>query len=150
MPQSFVQLYGHLIFSTKNRSRWLDESIRPRTHAYIATILRDFGCKRVTAGGVDDHVHISFDLPKGVPLSELVRKVKTESTRFVRRLDAQYKDFTWQGGYALFSVSPIHIKDVEQYVRNQESHHHRLSFEDELRSFLDRYAVDYDERYLLD
>ena len=150
MPQSFAQLYAHLIFSTKNRRPFLDDEIRPRVHGYLATVIRNLDSPFVVVGGVADHVHILFDMGKMHAPVQFVERVKRESSKFVKTLGAKYKDFYWQRGYAMFSVSPTHRADVQQYVRQQEEHHQKKSFQEEFREFLQRYGIDYDEQYVWD
>ena len=150
MPQSFAKLYAHLIFSTKNRRPFLDDAIRARVHGYLATVVRDLDSPFVVVGGVADHVHILFDMGKMHAPVEFVEQVKRESSKFVKTLGAKYKEFYWQRGYGMFSVSPTHCTEVEGYVRHQEEHHRKKSFQDEFREFLRRYGIDYDERYVWD
>jgi REP element-mobilizing transposase RayT len=150
VPQSLTKLYAHLIFSTKNRQPFLDDEIRPRVHAYLATIIRDLDSPWVVVGGVADHVHILFDIGKMRAPVEFVEQTKRESSKFVKTLGAQYKDFYWQRGYGMFSVGPTHRDEAEEYVRNQEEHHRVKTFQEEFRAFLNRYGVAYDEQYVWD
>lgn len=150
MPQSLTKLYAHLIFSTKNREPMLDEGIRPRVHAYLATIIRDLDSPWVVVGGVADHVHILFDMGKLHAPVEFVEVVKRESSKFIKTLGPNYKDFFWQRGYGMFSVGPGHRDEAEAYVRNQEEHHLHKTFQDEFRAFLVRYGVSFDEQYVWD
>jgi putative transposase len=150
MPQSFTKLYAHLIFSTKNRQPFLDEEIQPRVHGYLATIVRSIDSPYVVVGGVADHVHILFDMGKMHAPVEFVERVKRESSKFVKTLGPRYSRFYWQRGYGMFSVSPIHLADVEEYVRTQQAHHEKKTFQEEYREFLDRYGIEYDERYVWD
>lgn len=150
MPQSLTKLYAHLIFSTKNREPLLDNAIRPRVHAYLATVMRDLDSPWVVVGGVADHVHILFDMGKMHAPVEFVEVVKRESSKFIKTLGPQYKEFFWQRGYAMFSVGPGHRDEAEVYVQNQEEHHRHKSFQDELRAFLNRYGVPFDEQYVWD
>src|SRR5262245_46667181 len=83
MSQSLTKIYAHLIFSTKNREPWLDDKIRPRVHAYLATIIRDLDSPWVVVGGVDDHVHILFDIGKMIAPVKFVEQAKRESSKFV-------------------------------------------------------------------
>jgi REP element-mobilizing transposase RayT len=150
MPQSFTKLYAHLIFSTKNRQPFLDEKIRPRVHGYLATIVRSIDSPYVVVGGVADHVHILFDMGKMHAPVDFVERVKRESSKFVKTLGPRYGRFYWQRGYGMFSVSPTHLADVEEYVRTQQAHHEKKTFQEEYREFLDRYGIEYDERYVWD
>ena len=150
MPQSHAQLYVHLIFSTKQRRPLLDNEIRPRVHAYLASVIRDLHSSYVVVGGVADHAHILFDMGKKHTPVEFVEKVKRESSKFVKSLGEKYKEFYWQRGYAMFSVSPTHKTIVENYIRNQEEHHRKKTFQEELREFLTRYGIVFDEEYVWD
>ena len=150
MPQSFTKLYAHLIFSTKNRRAFLDDDIRPRVHGYLATVIRDLDSPFVVVGGVADHVHILFDLGKMHAPVEFVEHVKRESSRFIKALGAKYREFYWQRGYGMFSVSPTHRAEVEAYVRGQDEHHRTKTFQEEFRAFLERYDIEWDERYVWD
>jgi REP element-mobilizing transposase RayT len=150
MPQSLTKLYAHLIFSTKDRYPFLDNEIKPRVHAYIATVVRDLDSPWVVVGGVADHTHILFDMGKTRPPVEFVEVLKRESSKFVKTLGPRYKDFYWQRGYGMFSVSPINLIEVEAYVRDQEEHHRTRSYQDEFRAYLVRYEIDFDERYVWD
>ena len=150
MPQSFTKLHAHLIFSTKNRKRYLDDDMRARVHAYMATVIRNLESPYVVVGGVADHVHILFDMGKKHAPLEFVEQVKRESSKFVKTLGPRYRDFHWQRGYGMFSVSPSRSADAEEYVRNQEEHHRKKTFREELRELLDRFHIPYDERYVWD
>jgi putative transposase len=150
MPQSLTKLYAHLIFSTKNRYPYLDDSIRPRVHGYLATVIRDLKSPWVVVGGVADHVHILFDMGKLHAPVEFVERTKRESSKFIKTLGVEYKDFYWQRGYGMFSVGPADRDGAEHYVRNQESHHRVKTFQDEFRGFLVRYGVEFDEQFVWD
>lgn len=150
MPQSLTKLYAHLIFSTKNRQPFLDDEIRPRVHAYLATTIRDLDSPWVVVGGVVDHVHILFDMGKMHAPVEFVEVTKRESSKFIKTLGTKYKDFYWQRGYGMFSVGPADRDDAEGYIRNQEEHHRIKSFQEEFRAFLVKYGVTYDEQYVWD
>ena len=150
MSQSLTRLYAHLIFSTKNRQAFLDETIRPRIHGYLASVIRDLDSPWVVVGGVADHVHMLFDMGKMVAPVKFVEQVKRESSKFVKTLGAQYAKFYWQRGYGMFSVGPTRRAEVEKYVRNQEEHHRTMTFQEEFLMFLKRYEVTYDEAYVWD
>jgi putative transposase len=150
MPQSLTKLYAHLVFSTKNREPSLESEIRPRVHAYLATIVRSFDSQWVVVGGIADHVHILFDIGKHHAPVAFVEQIKRESSKFVKTLGAQYKSFYWQRGYGMFSVGPADRDEAEAYVRNQEEHHRTKSYQEEFRAMLKRYRVEFDEQYVWD
>ena len=150
MPQSLTKLYAHLVFSTKNRHPFLDKEIQCRVHGYLATVIRSVDSPYVVVGGVADHVHILFDMGKMHAPVVFVEQVKRESSKFVKTLGPRYSDFYWQRGYGMFSVSPTHFADAEKYVRNQEEHHRKKTFQEEFREFLERYGFEYNEQYVWD
>jgi putative transposase len=150
MSQSLTKIYAHLIFSTKSRERWLGDEIRPRVHGYLATVVRDLDSPWVVVGGVEDHVHILFDIGKKTAPIKFVEQVKRESSKFVKTLGPKYSSFYWQRGYGMFSVSPKDRDEAESYVRDQEQHHRERSFQDEYRAMLLQYEVDFDEQYVWD
>lgn len=139
MPQLLTKLYAHLVFSTKNREPFLDDEIRSRVHAFLATVLREMDSPWAVVGGVDDHVHMLFDIGKKRPPIEFVVQSKRESSKFVKTLGRKYSEFYWQRGYGMFSGSPASRDEAEAYVRNQAEHHRVRTFQDEFRAFLERY-----------
>lgn len=150
MPQSLTKLYAHLVFSTKSREPSLNSEVRPRVHAYLATIVRSLDSPWVVVGGVADHVHILFDLGKHHAPVSFVEQIKRESSKFVKTFGVPYKSFYWQRGYGMFSVGPADRDEAEAYVRNQQEHHQAISYQDEFRAMLRRYLVEYDEQYVWD
>jgi REP-associated tyrosine transposase len=150
MSQSLTKLYAHLIFSTKNRKPYLDDQVRPRIHGYLATIVRELDSPFVVVGGVEDHVHILFDMGKMHAPVKFVEKIKRDSSKFVKTLSTKYGGFYWQRGYGIFSVSPTLREEAEAYIRSQEEHHRKKTFQEEYKSFLERYDIDYNEEYVWD
>jgi len=143
MPQSLSRVILHITFSTKNREPWLDSNVRPRIHAYLATICRD-------VGGVADHVHIVTTLARTVSQAQLVEQIKKASSKWIKALDAHYRGFFWQRGYGAFSVSPSQLQAVLQYVEAQQEHHRTRTFQEEYRELLRKHGIDFDERYVWD
>ncbi|MFG0261107.1 MAG: transposase [Novipirellula sp. JB048] len=150
MPQSLSQLYAHLIFSTKDRFPFLKDDIRDRVHRYLATVLRDMGSPFVVVGGVEDHVHLLFDLGRIHPAKDFVEILKRESSKFTKTLSPNLDKFYWQRGYGIFSVSPTHRGNVVAYLKNQPEHHRHKTFQEEYRGFLIRYGIEFDEQYVWD
>jgi REP element-mobilizing transposase RayT len=150
MPQSLSKVILHIIFSTRNREPWLDPNVRPRMHAYLATICRDLGAEVVRVGGVADHVHIITTLPRTVSQADLIEKIKKTSSKWIKALDPRYRRFLWQRGYGAFSVSPSQLDAVVRYVETQSEHHRIRSFQEEYRELLRRHDLDFDERYVWD
>jgi putative transposase len=150
MPQSLSKVIVHIIFSTKNREPWLDPNIRPRMHAYLATICRDLGGEALRVGGVADHVHIVTTLPRTLSQAQMVEGIKKPSSKWIKALEVRYRSFFWQRGYGVFSVSSSQHGAVLQYVETQEEHHRARTFQEEYRELLRRHGVEFDERYVWD
>ncbi len=150
MPQSLSKVIVHIIFSTKNREPWLVSNVRPRVHAYVATICRDLGAELVRVGGVADHVHIVTTLPRTVTQAQSIERIKKTSSKWIKALDARYRGFFWQRGYGAFSVSPSQLDAVLHYVETQDEHHRTRTFQEEYRELLHRHGVEFDERYVWD
>ncbi len=150
MPQSLARLHVHLVFSTKNRVAWLQDGIRAPTHAYLAAILNDIGCRADLINSVEDHVHILFALGRTTALSTAVELLKKSSSKWIKRQGPDFAGFAWQAGYGAFSVSESNVASVRRYIAGQRAHHRVKTFEDELRALLARHDVEFDERYLWD
>jgi putative transposase len=150
MPQSLARVYIHLTYSTAGRRAWLSPAVRPELFAYKAAILKEHESPAVIVGGVEDHVHVLFTLSRNYAIKQIVQEVKTESSKWLKTRGPELSDFQWQGGYAAFSVSASKVATVRRYIENQEAHHQRQTFQDELRALLRKHGVEYDERYLWD
>ena len=151
MPQSLSDVTLHLIFSTKGRFPFLDHEVRDRMHRYLAILCRDLGSTCHKVGGVSDHVHVVTSLPRTFSQSQLLEDIKKKSSKWIKETDrSKYGKFAWQAGYGAFSISRSNLDEVVSYVANQETHHQKLSFQDEYRTFLEKHNVEYDERYVWD
>jgi len=150
MSQSLSKIYVHLIFSTKGREPFLPAAVRPRVHAYLATVLKNFDSSAVKIGGTSDHVHILFRLSRNRSLAETVDEIKTSSSKWIKTLGRPLTTFHWQNGYGAFSVDPSEVEEVARYVSRQEEHHRMVTFQEEYRNFLERYGVEFDEKYVWD
>ncbi len=150
MPQSLARLYVHLIFSTKHRERLITDGVRQSLHAYMATVLQNFGCPPVLINSVEDHIHILFELGRTVAVSQAVEEVIITSSKWVKTQGAEGAAVAWQSGYGAFSVSESVVPTVRDYIASQREHHRTKSFQEEYRAFLDKHGVAFDERYVWD
>ena len=151
MPQSLVQVYVHLVFSTKHRRTLLkDREFRERTHRYLAGICRNLKCPALLVGGVEDHVHALCRLGPNAEIASLIRDLKRDSSKWIKAEQPRLADFYWQRGYGAFSISPSHVNALKQYIARQEEHHRRESFQDEFRRLCRKYGLEIDERYVWD
>jgi len=151
MAQSLARLWTHLIFSTKERHPFLsDSTVRNDMHRYLATVLRTHDCHTMIVGGCADHIHALFALSRNYAIKDVVKEVKRTSSSWIKTVERRYSKFRWQAGYGAFSVSQSHVSEVLRYIQNQEEHHRRKTFQDEFRTFLKRYEIEYDEKYVWD
>jgi putative transposase len=150
MPQSLAKIYIHLIFSTKNRERSIPNDIGVELHGYMGGILNGLGCSPIEINTEPDHAHLLFAMTRTESISNVVGQMKKSSNDWLRNRDQQFKNFYWQGGYGAFSVSQSAVGEVRQYIRNQREHHKKVSFQDEFRTFLKRYEIEFDEQYVWD
>ncbi|HPC59794.1 MAG TPA: IS200/IS605 family transposase [Verrucomicrobiota bacterium] len=150
MPQSLAQLLAHLVFSTKCREALIGDDIRDELHGYIGGIVAHERGTLLKAGSVADHIHLLIALPRTTAPAELVQAIKTGSSKWLKSQRAEYAQFHWQAGYGLFSISPSHRRAVEKYIMAQAEHHRQVTFQDEYRRLLQKYGVEYDERYVWD
>jgi REP element-mobilizing transposase RayT len=148
MSQSLCKIYVHIIFHIKTTSPSILEEHLERVHSYIGQLINTTGCQSILVGGVSNHVHIVCQLSKSETISHLLEEVKRNSSRWIKTIDDRYRDFAWQGGYAAFSVSESVLPKTIDYVRNQKTHHKKISFQNEYLYFLKLYRVKYDKRYV--
>jgi REP element-mobilizing transposase RayT len=150
MPQSLSKIIIHVVFSTKKRQRWFDPVIRCTLHSYMAGICRGMGCQAYRVGGTDDHVHLACGLARSVSVSTLVREVKRQSSVWLKQRGGDWTDFSWQTGYAAFTIGQSQQEALFRYIDAQMEHHKAMTFQEEYRIFLDRYGIAYNDKYMWD
>ena len=151
MSQSLAKNLIHLVYSTKHRKPWIPEIVRERLWAYQGGIFKQWESPTLIIAGVEDHVHALFSLSKNHPLKKIVEEVKKGSSKWMKTSEGSGNvEFTWQGGYAGFSVSQSKVPEVTDYIKNQAQHHRRISFQDELRGLFKRHGIEFEERYIWD
>ena len=147
-PVSYTCLYYHIVFSTKERRPVLSPDLLVRTCQYIGGIARNLRCHVMLGNGVADHINLAASIHPSVALAEFVKTIKSNSTGWIHETFAENADFGWQDGYSGFTVSKSGLPQVIAYIENQQTHHKRISFQDELVRLRKRHGVDYDERFL--
>lgn len=150
MGQSLVQNYIHIVFSTKHREALIYPPYEQELHAYLGGVCKELECPVLIVGGYTDHIHILCMLSKKIALMTLVQKVKAHSSKWMKTKDKRLENFFWQNGYGAFSVNPSEVDVVVNYIKNQHEHHNKKDFKNEYRAFLDKYDVEYDEKYVWD
>ena len=148
MPHTYSNLLVHAVFSTKDRIRWLDEELRSRLFPYMGGVVREIGGTGRLVNGTEDHVHMLVSLPVDLCVADCMRLVKANSSRWVHEQSTRYRAFAWQAGYGAFTVSASNEKQALAYIRNQESHHSRMTFQQEFIALLRKHGVAFDEGFL--
>jgi REP-associated tyrosine transposase len=150
MPQSLSAVYIHLVFSTKHRQPFLrDKNLRTDLHAFLAGTSQTLDCPPILVGGVEDHIHLCARFGRTITQADWVKELKRVSNLWLKK-EGGLADFEWQGGYADFSVSQSNLAEVKRYISNQETHHRKMCFQDELRTLLKKHDIEWDERYIWD
>lgn len=148
MANTFTSLHVHVVFSTKNRERWLCADGEEDVWRYLGGICRTHGVKALQIGGVDDHVHLLLGVPPTLALSDLVKRLKGESSKWLSAEIKGMKGFAWQAGYGAFTVGKSQIADTVRYIQTQREHHQAVTFEDEYRKFLKLHRIEAEERFI--
>ncbi|HLO97915.1 MAG TPA: IS200/IS605 family transposase [Fimbriimonas sp.] len=149
MPQSLAQVHIHAIFATKARLPTISDEIKPELYAYLATVIKTTGGSAIKVGGHDNHVHLLFTLSRTTTIAETMEDLKVDSSKWMKTKSGM-REFAWQKGYGIFSVSAKETEAVKHYIENQAAHHKNLSFEEEFLALLAENNMSYDERYLWD
>jgi REP element-mobilizing transposase RayT len=145
MPSTHTSLHFHIVFSTKDRKPTITDPAR--VHAFLGGVIRTLDAIPLEVGGIDDHVHLLAGLKPVHSVADVVRIVKTESSRWVHD-ELNERRFAWQEGYGAFTVSRSNIGAVRNYIAGQHEHHRTRSFQDEYRELLEKHEIAFDERYL--
>jgi len=148
MANTYTPLHYHFIFSTKNREPWLVPDIEQRIWEFIGGIARAHKMTALQIGGIDDHLHGLVTVPPTIAPCQIAQFLKGDSSKWIHEEFADLQSFSWQDGYAAFSVSKSSIPKVIKYIQNQREHHRRKTFQEEYLEFLRENNVEYDERYL--
>ena len=150
MGQSLVKNYIHIVFSTKHRQPLIQLLVEAELHSYLGGICNKLDCQVLKVGGYTDHVHILCMLSKKITLIKLLEELKSHSSKWIKTKGETYQGFYWQDGYGAFSVNPSEVETVINYIANQHKHHKTKTFKEEYLAFLNKYKVEYDERFVWD
>jgi putative transposase len=124
--------------------------LREEIFEYMGGILANRGCQPLIFGGVEDHVHLLFSLSRTATVADVIKELKRSSSLRLKAKPHNLSDFAWQNGYGVFSIGNSQVKKTCDYVAGQAEHHRKVSFQQEFRHLLQRYAVEFDERYVWD
>lgn len=148
MPQSLAKVYVHIVFTTKNGRCFITDAVRAELHSYMVGTISDMGMYAYEIYANPDHVHILTTLLRTITIADMVSKIKTSSSKWLKTKGID--GFDWQDGYGIFSVSASGVDNVTRYIQNQPVHHLTTNYKDELRWFFKKYGIDYDENYVWD
>lgn len=148
MANTYSKLYYHVVFSTKNRVRFITPEIENRVWQYIGGVARKHKMTALQVGGFDDHIHALVLAPPTLSPGEIAKYLKGDSSKWIHDEFSFLRDFAWQDGYGAFTVSKSQLPEVVRYIQNQREHHENQTFKEEYLKFLERHEVEYDEQYL--
>lgn len=146
MAHSCISCVMYCVFSTKNRTAWIDPELKERLYPYFGGIAKTNRMKMLMAGGTEDHVHLLLSL-SFVPIPKALQLLKGGASKWIHDTFPGHKRFAWQEGYGAFSVSASQIHDTANYIQRQEEHHRKKTFKEEFLAFLKKHEIEYDERY---
>ena len=145
---SYISSYFHCVFSTKERLPLITPELQERLWPFLGGIARQNKMKAIEVGGVADHVHILLSLPATLAVSKAMQLIKGGSSKWIHETFPEYRAFAWQDEYGAFSVSVSQLDKTIEYIRGQEEHHRKMTFQEEFLALLKKHHVEYDQRYL--
>ena len=148
MANTYSQILIHVVFTVKGRANLIDKKWRTDLHKYISGIITSKGQKSIIVNGVGDHIHCFIGLKPSMCLSDLIRDVKNNSSKFINENQLVKGKFQWQEGFGAFSYATSQVKNVYNYILNQEEHHKKSTFKEEYIDLLETYEVEYEDDYL--
>ena len=150
MASTFTKLAYHVVFSTKYRKKLITSSIQEQLYKYIGGILRAHNSSLLEIGGVPDHVHLLAGISPTIAVSDMLRLIKANSSKWVNEQPGLDRAFAWQTGYAAFSVSHSQLDAVRRYIETQQQHHKQMSYKEGFVLMLKRHDINYDPQYLFE
>jgi REP-associated tyrosine transposase len=145
---SYVSSYFHCVFSTKERRPIIPPDLAARLWPFLGGIARQNQMKAIEIGGMPDHVHVLLSLPSTISISKALQLIKGGSSKWVHETFPEHRLFGWQAKYGAFSVSVSQLDKTIAYIKNQERHHRKLTFQEEFLALLKKHGIAYDERYI--
>ncbi len=150
MANTYSQINIHCVFAVKGRENLITKNYRDELHRFISVRLNNLDCYPLAVGGWKDHVHIFFELNLNHRIPDIMREIKSVSSKWINDNRYVKGKFSWQEGYGAFSHSRSQRNDVMQYIMNQEVHHGSKSFKEEYHEMLKKYEVSFKEEYLFE
>ncbi|MFZ1581125.1 MAG: IS200/IS605 family transposase [Saprospiraceae bacterium] len=150
MSGTFSQIYIQYVFAVKGSENLLQKPWRDEVFKYMAGIIKGKNQKPIIVNGVEDHVHVFVGIKPSMAISDLVRDIKNNSSKFINEQNLIKGKFSWQEGYGAFSYAHSQIENVFQYIANQEEHHKKETFQEEYLDLLEKFDIEFNEKYLFD
>jgi REP element-mobilizing transposase RayT len=148
MPNTYTQIHIQFVFAVKYRDGIIHSSFQGELYQYISGILKPHNHKLLAINGMPDHIHIFIGMRPTQSISDLMQDIKRSSSKWINEKQFLNRKFEWQEGYGAFSYSKSHVNSVINYIKNQEEHHKKESFRDEYLTFLKKFEIEYDERFV--
>jgi REP element-mobilizing transposase RayT len=150
MANTYTQVYIQIVFSVKGRQNLIQKSWREELYKYICGIVNGKEQKVYAIGGVADHIHILVSIKPNIAISDLVRDIKANSSKWINEKGYVIGKFQWQEGFGAFSYAQSQLDNVIAYINNQEQHHQKKTFKEEYTGLLQKFNVSYDDQYLFE
>ena len=150
MANTYSKIYLQTVFAVKHRQALLHKTFREDLFKYMAGIIKSEGQFPIKINGVEDHVHLAFAIHPKIAVSDLMRKVKANSSKWINQQGFLPQQFEWQRGFGAFSYGQSQMPVLIRYIENQEAHHKKQTFKEEYLGFLNAFQVKYDEEFLFD
>jgi REP element-mobilizing transposase RayT len=148
MANTYTQIHIQAIFAVKYRAGLIQNNWKDELYKYTTGIVQKQDHKLLAINGMPDHLHVFFGMRPVQSLSDLMQDIKGSSSEWINRKKFIPSKFEWQGGFGAFSYSKSQVPRVITYIKNQEEHHHKINFLEEYKDFLEKFEVDYDDRYI--
>jgi putative transposase len=150
MANTYSQIYIQIVFAVKGRQNLISNNWKVELYKYITGIVTNEGQKLIAINGMSDHIHVLIGLKPNKSLSDLVRDIKANSSRFINEKNWINGKFEWQTGFGAFSYSHSQLDHVIKYIENQEEHHKKKTFKEEYIDFLKSFDIDYKNEYIFE
>jgi len=148
MSNTYSQIFLHIIFAVKGRQSLISKKYSEDIRKYITGIVTNLNCKMIAINNMSDHIHLLIGLNPNISVSDLLEKIKSNSSKWINENRFLSGKFEWQKGYGVFSYSKSQIDNVIKYIENQENHHKKKTFREEYIEFLEKFGVEYNNKYL--
>ena len=149
MANTYTQIHIQMVFAVQNRQSLINKEWKDELYKYITGIIQNHNHKVLQINGMPDHIHILFGMRPTQSLSDLMKQVKQDSSKWINKKGFVNGKFSWQAGYGAFSYAKSEISNVIHYIKNQEVHHKSVSFQDEYLQLLNEFDIEFDERFIL-